>query len=411
MSRKGKNLVDVRFLNRSLIIDLMRKHNIKSRSELTEYSGLNQATVTNIVNELIACGMIYETGLIEGKNGRRIIGLSLNCEKHRFMSIRLTREHFLIAIYDIKGNQHMQKKVAIDASDDVSKTIGNIKKEISAQIQALGDKILLSAGIAVLGPFLKEEDLFVTATGFPTLKNIHIKKELKDKLNVPVYIDHDANLAAYAEWQKYTGTGDRGPFLYIMGGQGLGAGIIVDGKVLRGQLGIAGEIGHMSINIDGKKCECGNKGCLEQYASGFAMLNMLGEYIDDYPDTTLTGKSGINDIYAAFQKNDGLAKKILEEVAYYLGFGIASLINVINPSAIIIGDDFQKGGSYFLEKVCRSIKEHVSPDLYNRVNIRISEFEEDPALVGAAILAIDELLKTESVFEKLLDTSENEKRR
>jgi DNA-binding IclR family transcriptional regulator len=97
MARKGKNLVDVRFLNRALVIDLMRKHNIKSRAELTKHSGLNQATVTNIVSELIDCGIVHETGLIEGKMGRRIIGLDLNCEKYRFLSIRLTREYFLIS--------------------------------------------------------------------------------------------------------------------------------------------------------------------------------------------------------------------------------------------------------------------------------------------------------------------------
>lgn len=402
MARKGKNLVDVRFLNRALVIDLMRKHNLKSRAELTKHSGLNQATVTNIVSELIDCDLIFETGLIEGKKGRRIIGLDLNCEKYRFLSIRLTREYFLIALYDIKGSQHMLKKVAIDRNDDVGKTLENIKSEIRAIVKTLGDKVLLSAGMAVLGPFLKEEDLFVTATGFPTLKNIHIKKELQNELDVPLYIDHDANLAAYAEWQKCSENGDAGPFLYIMGGQGLGAGIIVDGKILRGRLGVAGEIGHMSINCAGRKCECGNKGCLEQYASGFAMLNMLKEYVSGYPGTVLKPESSINDIFAAFHNNDGLAIRILDEVAYYLGFGISSLINLINPSAIIIGDDFQKGGPYFLGKVCESIKEHISPDLFSKLSVSISEFEEDPALHGAAILAIDELLKNEQFFESLL---------
>jgi N-acetylglucosamine repressor len=403
MARKGKNLVDVRFLNRALVVDLMRKHNIRSRAELTKHSGLNQATVTNIVSELIDCDLVYETGLIEGQNGRRIIGLELNCEKYRFLSIRLTREYFLVGVYDIKGNQHMLKKFPIDRNEDVGKTVKNIKEEIRAITRALGDKVLLSAGMAVLGPFLKEEDMFVTATGFPKLKNIHIKKELQNELDVPLYIDHDANLAAYAEWQKYSENGDPGPFLYIMGGQGLGAGIIVDGKIMRGRSGVAGEIGHMSINCAGRKCECGNKGCLEQYASGFAMLNMLKEYIGTESDTVLKPNSGISDIYAAFQNNDRLAVKILDEVAYYLGFGIASLINLINPSIIVIGDDFQKGGEHFLDKVCESIKEHTSPDLFGKLSIRISTFEEDPALVGAAILAIDEILKNESFFEKLLD--------
>ncbi len=402
MARKGKNLVDVRFLNRALVVDLMRKHNIRSRAELTKHSGLNQATVTNIVSELIDCDLIYETGLIEGKNGRRIIGLELNCEKYRFLSIRLTREYFLVGVYDIKGNQHMLNKFAIDRNDDVGKMLEKIKEEIRTITRDLGDKVLLSAGIAVLGPFLKEEDMFVTATGFPKLKNIHIKKELQNELDVPLYIDHDANLAAYAEWQKSSENGDPGPFLYIMGGQGLGAGIIVDGKIMRGRSGVAGEIGHMSINCAGRKCECGNKGCLEQYASGFAMLNMLKEYISGESDTVLKPNSGISDIYAAFQNNDTLAVKILDEVAYYLGFGIASLINLINPSTIVIGDDFQKGGAHFLDKVCESIKEHTSPDLFGKLSIRISTFEEDPALVGAAILAIDEILKNESFFESLL---------
>ncbi len=401
-SKKGKNLGDVRYINRALIVDLMRRQNIRSRADLTKHSGLNQATVTNIVSELIDSGLIYEVGLIEGKKGRRIIGLDLNCEKYRFMSVRLTRKYFLVAVNDIKGNQHAFKRVAIDTRDDAGSVIESIKKEIRAQIAQLNGKVLLSAGVAVLGPFLKSEDHFVIATGFPTLKNIHIIKELQQEFNVPVYVDHDANLAAYAEWRHFAGSGDKGLFLYIMGGQGLGAGIIEDGRILRGQLGVAGEIGHMSINVMGKKCECGNRGCLEQYASGFAMLNMLGERIADYPDTILTEDSGIHDIYDAFHRGDKLAVSILDSVAWYLGFGIASLINVINPGAIMIGDDFQRGGKHFLDKVCESVKEHALPELYSKVSIHMSEFAEDPALSGAAMLAIDELLKTEHFFDRLL---------
>ena len=401
-AKKGKNLGDIRYINRALIVDLMRRHNIRSRADLTRHSGLNQATVTNIVSELIESGLVYETGLIEGRKGRRIIGLDLNCEKYRFMSVRLTRKYFLVAVHDIKGNQHAFRQVPIDTKDDIGKVIENIKTEIRAQIAQLDGKVLLSAGVAVLGPFLKSEDQFVIATGFPTLKSIHIIKELQQEFNVPIYVDHDANLAAYAEWQRFAGAGNKGPFLYIMGGQGLGAGIIEDGRILRGQLGVAGEIGHMSINVMGKKCECGNRGCLEQYASGFAMLNMLGEQIEDYPDTILTTDSGIHDIYIAYHQGDKLAVCILDDVAWYLGFGIASLINVLNPGTIMIGDDFQKGGAHFLEKVCESVREHALPDLYSKVSIHMSEYKEDPALAGAAMLAIDELLKTEHFFDRLL---------
>lgn len=401
-AKKGKNLGDVRYINRALIIDLMRRQNIRSRADLTKHSGLNQATVTNIISELIESGLVYETGLIEGNKGRRIIGLDLNCEKYRFMSVRLTRKYFSVAVYDIKGNQHAVKQMPIDTAHDIDKVIENIKMEIRAQIAQMEGRILLSAGVAVLGPFLKSEDQFVFATGFPKLKNIHIIKELQQEFNVPVYVDHDANLAAYAEWQRLSVAGGKGPLLYIMGGQGLGAGIIEDGHILRGQLGIAGEIGHMSINVMGKKCECGNRGCLEQYASGFAMLNMLSERITDYPDTILTAQSSIHEIYEAFQQGDRMAVCILDDVAWYLGFGIASLINVINPGTIMIGDDFQKGGVHFLEKVCESVREHALPELCSKVGILMSEYKEDPALAGAAMLAIDELLKTEHFFNRLL---------
>ena len=400
--KKGKNLGDIRYINRALVVDLMRRYNIRSRAELTKQSGLNQATVTNIVSELIGSGLVYETGLIEGNKGRRIIGLDLNCEKYRFMSVRLTRKYFLVAVYDIRGNQHVSKRVPIDTRDGIGIVMESLKTEIRAQIKQLEDKVLLSAGVAVLGPFLKSEDHFVIATGFPTLKDIHIIKELQQEFNVPIYVDHDANLAAYAEWQRFAGSGDKGLFLYIMGGQGLGAGIIEHGRIMRGQLGVAGEIGHMSINVTGKKCECGNRGCLEQYASGFAMLNMLSERIEDYPDTILTADSSIHEIYDAYHRGDKLAVCILDSVAWYLGFGIASLINVINPGTIMIGDDFQQGGEHFLAKVCEAVKEHALPELFGKVNIRMSEFNEDPALAGAAMLAIDELLKTEHFFDRLL---------
>lgn len=216
---------------------------------------------------------------------------------------------------------------------------------------------------------------------------------------MPVYFRHDAKAAAYMEWHRQFNVGDKGILVCIMTGFWLGSGIVIDGKVLGGYNGIAGEIGHMSIDYKGRLCECGRRGCLEQYASAFHIARSLQENIGDFPCSLLKKDSNLVEVMAAYVKGDPLAVKILDEVGWALGVGISNVINIIDPNCIVIGNYFPRAGERLLKTIMDSIKERSLPLVYNRISIKFSDMGQDAPLRGITMLAIEDAINNNRFFK------------
>ncbi|RJV94285.1 ROK family protein [Subdoligranulum sp. AF14-43] len=187
---------------------------------------------------------------------------------------------------------------------------------------------------------------------------------------------------------------EKGTYIYIAVGYGVGAGIIVDGKIFHGASGVAGEIGHMSINFHGPRCVCGNRGCLKMYASSYAVAKAIAKDKVINQSTKTASTCDFDSILEAYQQGNPLAIEVIQKAGEYLGIGIVNLINVYNPNGIILGDDLAKIGKPFLDCVQKTIKEHTQPELYQETEIRLTSFSQDPAIIGAGAVAIDQLLKT-----------------
>jgi predicted NBD/HSP70 family sugar kinase len=397
-SFEGKNLEDVQEMNRSLIIRLLQRSRTISRADLAKRSGLKQATITNIINDFINWGLVEETGLIEGEKGRRSIGLGMRCENYKVISVRLSRKYFHIAVFDVSGKQYQLKQYAIDSQEELELLLETISKELKKIIAAFSNDRILGIGIAIPGPLTKAEGSIVFFTGFVKWQNIDITKHLKSELGLPVYLEQDANAASLAEWTAIEDHNENETVLCIMVGQGIGAGIVDSGKLLLGKLGIAGEIGHMSLQYDGPKCECGNYGCMDVFCSTSAVLREIRSSINDFPNSVLSSRCTIGDVIAAYRDGDELAKKVINKAARYLGYGIASLTNVINPGTIIIGDEMSKAGEAFLNEIIKTVKSRIQEKVFNNTKIILSKFEDDPALIGASYLVINEAIKQPKTF-------------
>lgn len=394
--RKGTNLEDVQEMNRSLIIRLMRKMSVCSRADLAKATGLKQATITNIINDLMDWGLVKEVGIIGGEKGRRSIGIALNGEMYKVIGIRLARKYIYVGLYDITGTEYYVKTEKISILSGSAVALKKMKDMIKEVLKDEEGNKVIGIGVALPGPFIRTEGRIALMTEFPGWENISIREELESEFGLPVYLEHDANAGALAEWWLGSNSIDKGVLVYITAGQGVGAGIIIDGRVLRGSLGIAGEIGHMSIAYDGPKCQCGNRGCLEHYCSTSVLVREAMNELPNYPESVLHKDCSLNSIFEAIKAGDELANKVFLKIARYLGLGIVNVVNAYNPDVIIIGDELSQSGLHLLNIVRKTVEEHVLPSIYKNLRIELSSFSNDPILVGAGALAVDKILSRPS---------------
>lgn len=396
---KGQNSFDVQKVNRSLVIRTLNKQKITTRAEITELTGLNKATVTNIISDLIEWGTVREVGLSTGKSGRRTILIELNKDNYAIIGAWLKRNELITGVFDIYGQCRYTKNVIFEPNDNGEKVLQIMISELNKIILEVKSQKILGVAVALPGPYIKKEGKIVLITGRQKWMEEDIEKRLKNSLSVDVYTEHDANAATMAEWYYTCNSDEKANMMCIMVGHGVGGGIIENGRILSGALGTAGEIGHMSIKLDGRKCECGNYGCLETYCTIEAMMSDFSQLSKDYPHSLCNQYSTVEDIFDAYHKGDQLAKHVVERIGEYLGYGIVNAINVFNPKQIIIGDELpEAGGKEFLGCVKKIIKNRVLPQIYDQIEISLSTLENS-VLKGICICLLEELMNEPEKFK------------
>jgi len=401
---KGTNLEDVLEINRSLILRLLRQTQASTRVELARASGLRQSTVTNIIHDLMNWNLVTETGTIHGNKGRRSISLSLDDRLYRVIGLRLARRFVSAGLFTLDGTLKSSRHQAIEPIEGYQQALATMKSLVADLLKECEGRVA-GIGLATPGPLFRHQGRIALMTYFPGWDRVSIQEDLQRTFQLPVYIEHDANAAALAEWNFGPGTRRNGTMIYVAAGQGIGSGIIIDGVLYEGKLGTAGEIGHMSISLDGPRCECGHNGCLELYCSITALLRMIREELPTHSESTLARRASINakDVFTAADAGDTLAREVVRKVGRFLGFGLVNVINVFNPQHIIIGDELAQAGPVLLEAVHESVKEHTLRQIYEDVSIELSTFSLDPVVVGASALVVEELLAKPSVLHDQFD--------
>lgn len=386
MEARGKNLESVQAMNRKLLLKLLQQNVVCSRANLAGQSGLKQATITNIVNDFIAWGLVGETGLIEGQKGRRAIGIRLRDDGFFVIGIRLSRKYFEIGIFTLMGNLigEKYKSDIIDTSPDI--VIASMQRLGERLIRENPDKKIVAIGVAVPGPYYFDEGVIETITNFPGWKKVPLRQELQERFDIPVILDHDANAGVLAECSFKIDPEQYKTVVYVAVGQGIGAGIYHHGEVFRGAAGIAGEIGHTSIDVNGELCECGNRGCLTAYVSTLtlqekanAALKKVGKVpCADFDEVVVRIKAHEEEVYAEFRK-----------MMQYLSTGIINLIYSYNPSLIILGDEMSRIGSLMIHEIKNCWSSLVQRKVVDQAELCLTSFDMDPAFIGSAEVAID----------------------
>jgi len=260
-----------------------------------------------------------------------------------------------------------------------------VEKIKNRQLSALRSGSTVTAvGVGAPGVIHAESGVVVKSPNFPDWNNLSLKRELETSLSLPVFIENDANAAALGELWRGAGRGITSMILLTLG-TGVGGGIVLDGRIWPGADGMAGEIGHMTIIPDGRRCGCGNTGCLEMYASSRGIVMTYHERSATTMDITSEG------IYRAARDGDELCGRVMKDMGSLLGIGIANLINIFNPEMVVIGGGVKEAWPLFIEATRDEIKKRAFEYPASRTQIVPSMLGDDAGLVGAAALALQKM--------------------
>jgi len=381
----GFNQENMQEMNRALLIRLLREEGVCARANLAKKSKLKQATVTNIINDFISWGLVCEVGFLVGNKGRRSVGISINNDDYGVIGIQLARKHYGVGIYDLSGNEIVRKCIQTEARQSPREVMDGVLAVAGGLLGECRERKILAIGMAVPGPYSVKRGRIELMTGYDGWSDIPIGQELQERFGIPIFLENDANAGALAQcWYSSERNQDE-VLIYIADGQGVGAGIISHGELLKGVLGMAGEIGHMSIDYRGARCACGNYGCLENYCSSIAFTKEVNRILAPMNDFTFQE--------AARMAKDGnpIVLEIYSKCCDYLASGIANIINCFNPAAIVIGDEMSHVvPGIMLDRVKREVRNRVIPEVYSNLTISMSMIEES-MIHGAAVVAIRDI--------------------
>jgi N-acetylglucosamine repressor len=381
--------------NRSHILWHLYHHGVSSRAQIAKALGLTPAAITKITAHLIDTGVIGETGDIQGSKRRRSIGLELKSQDFHVMGIKFARSLVQVGIFDLKGTCLTLTTLPPVDDDHIERTIGTIHRYIDDSFAR--DHRIAAIGMAVPGPYLKDEGRAALISSMPHWRNINFREEFASSSPVPVFIEQDARAGALAQ-RLFGGHEATDCLAYFLLGEGVGLGVIENGKLVCGTLGAATEIGHVSIDTEhGLPCECGNVGCLERYCSAGAIherINKLG--LIDHSEQM--GHAEACDALFTMCGQNTEARKLVQDIGRYVGYGCVTICNAFNPSRIVLGDIATHGGHLLLESAQEVVDQRVVPEIAHSTQITVSNLSTDAAVLGAAATAITKFLDHPSWF-------------
>lgn len=303
------------------------------------------------------------------------------------------------AVLNQKGEIQTKWSIETDISEEGSKIIPNLIQSINHQLDRfqLTAEDFIGIGMGSPGTVNRIEGTVIGAYNLNWKTLQLVREQIEKGTGIPFFIDNDANVAALGE--QWIGAGNNEPdVVFITLGTGVGGGLISDGQLLHGAIDAAGEIGHVTVEPEGYLCTCGKKGCLEQYASATGVVHLARDLSEEYAgDSQL--KFLIDDgqdidaktIFDLAKDGDDLAEMIVDRFAYYLGFALANVANLLNPSTIVLGGGVSKAGEFLAEKVRTVVSEFSFPTIREITKVKIAELGNDAGVIGAASLVLNEI--------------------
>ncbi|MGR6876062.1 ROK family transcriptional regulator [Bifidobacterium angulatum] len=383
--------------NRSRIMRHLYRNGVSSRAQIATALGLTPAAITKITAQLIEAHAIEETGDLDGKKNRRSIGLALDTAHFHVIGVKFARSLVQIGVFDLTGSQSSLTTLPYVSNDTIGETIATVHSTIEQLLH--DDPTIVAIGMAVPGPYLRNNGHTAVVSSMQGWRAINFIDEFANSFTVPVFIEQDARAGVLANSLFDPNSNGEPNLAYYLVGEGVGLGVIDHGRIINGALGTATEIGHVSIDVNGKPCDCGNIGCLERYCSTPAIHQML---IDN--GTIVNGADSMSHteacraLFALAHHGDEAALAMIRTIGTYIGYGCLIIFNTFNPHTIVIGDIVSEAGQPLLDEIKRTVRQRAIPEIYESTTIRLTTMPTDAAVLGAAAVAINYLLDHPSDF-------------
>ena len=378
----------IKQVNAGRVYKLIDQFGPISRIDLSKLSGLAPASITKITRELIAAHLIHETAVQEAiSRGRPAVGLQTNNQGWQFLSMRLGRGYLTIALHELGGDVLIDTKIEIHEVDQ-DDVIARLLYEIEEFFETYTNELDRVTSIALTLPGLVNTDQgIVLQMPHYNVANFPIGAEIFNATGLPVFVANDTRAWALAE-NLFGHSQDCDNSVLISIHHGLGAGIILDGRVLQGRHGNIGELGHIQIDRNGLDCHCGNKGCLETVASSQAIRREVSQRIANGEASVLSEQEEISveAICEAAASGDPLAVNVIEKLGNNLGSAIAIVINLFNPEKVLIGGVINQAKDILYPAIQRCIEQQSLPVYTQDLKLVESRFYKQATMPGAALV-------------------------
>ncbi|UZJ79227.1 ROK family transcriptional regulator [Fictibacillus sp. KU28468] len=385
-------------LNRNIILNKIRLDGPISRAQIAKDTKLTPPTVSSIVKELIDSGMIKESEQGESKGGRKPTMLIINADSFYVIGLDVGPKDIKTILTDLNGKVlEFYEKVLFSPLSN-HELLDIMKAEIQQIMEQYGEEEekVIGIGVGMHGVVDVEQGISLYAPNL-NLRNIPIKEELEVRFSRTVKVENDAKALALGEVWFGNGNG-ADSVVAVNVGTGIGAGIVIDGKLFHGENFIAGEIGHMTIDIGGKQCSCGNYGCLQTLAAGPAIAEKAQKEVAigresilremaDHDLEKIDGKM----VYEAALQGDELSVQVLKSTGIYLGIGLTNLIHLMNPKRIIIGGGVSNAGDLLMDSLKETVQKKALTEAAKHTDIRLSKLGNKATAIGAVSLLLVEL--------------------
>lgn len=388
--------------NRAVLLRALYFDGPVSRQQLSEATGLSGATVSTLITELLAEGVVTEVGTVESDGGRPRVLLSIDPTYGRVIGVDVGETRVQLELFDL-GLNGLAKAEYVLAHDAHGPELvaGHILEGVRGLVEEAGvdEDRILGIGIGVPGVVSRRPEPVVDGQSYGW-KAVPLATLLRAGTSLPLYIENGAKTLGQAELWFGAGRGARHVIVALLG-TGVGAAIVSDGSLYRGVTSSAGEWGHGIVERDGRRCRCGGRGCLEAYAGAEAILDRFGEAVGD--PTALAGgdeETRLSALLALAEGGDPVARQVLAETADWLGLGIANMINLFNPERFLVGGWAGRLlGSALLEQVRAAAGRRALTSPFSQVTIGLGSLGPDAVALGAATLVVDAFLEGEDPSE------------
>ncbi len=391
----------LREINRLRVLNCVREAGPLARVRIAEYTNLSRTTVSNIIDSLLQEGFVREGDLLNAApaGGRRAMPVHFNADAGHILGMDVGRTHLAMLLTNLEADIVARYTGPFEMKHGPEICLPRLIASVRAFVADSGIpwEHIAGIGLGIPGPLDTQQHKLSNPPGMPEWDGVDVWQAMRQAFNVPIYLDNDANMGVLSE-SRYGAGVDSDYLAYVKVGTGIGVGLIFNNRIYRGHGGSAGELGHVTLDEDGPLCYCANRGGLETLAGAEAIVEdarrglslLAGEPgRGTVPALAEHENTDISDVVQAARHGDAASIAALARAGELLGVALAGLINLFNPSHIIIGGGVARADELLLASLRRAASSRSLPAAWQGTRIVFGQLNDTAVALGAASLVID----------------------